>query len=192
MQMLIEYLGSLSAGAVLGWIVAIVLAAIAIYKCVEAYRKARNKYDATQEQSENNEHEIKNIRNDMTIMKQESDEKFEKLHNQDVEILGKLDEISDFMVKTHDYQKKKDVHDLKDRIEKSFRAYQKRAEINNGKVFLTQNELESLEGVIESYEDAGGNSFVHTNIKPAILTWQVVSEEEFIRIMRAGAGEKRL
>ena len=191
MQMLIEYLGSLSAGAVLGWIVAIVLTAIAIYKCVEAYRKARNKYDATQEQSENNEHEIKNIRNDMTIMKQESDEKFEKLHNQDVEILGKLDEISDFMVKTHDYQKKKDVHDLKDRIEKSFRAYQKRAEINNGKVFLTQNELESLEGVIESYEDAGGNSFVHTNIKPAILTWQVVSEEEFIRIMQADADEKR-
>lgn len=135
--MLIEYLGSLSAGAVLGWIVAIVLAVTVIYKCVEAYRKARNKYDATQEQSENNEHEIKNIRNDMTIMKQESEEKFEKLHNQDVEILGKLDEISDFMVKTHDYQKKKDIHVLKDRIEKSFRAYQKRAEINNGKVFLT-------------------------------------------------------
>lgn len=191
MQMLIEYLGSLSAGAVLGWVVAIILAAIAIYKCIEAYRKARNKYDATQEQSENNEHEIKNIRNDMTIMKQESDEKFEKLHNQDVEILGKLDEISDFMVKTHDYQKKKDVHDLKDRIEKSFRDYQKRAEINNGKAFLTQNELESFEGLIESYEAAGGNSFVHTNIKPAILTWQVVSEEGFIRIMRADTDEKR-
>ena len=140
--MLIEYLGSLSAGAVLGWIVAIVLAATVIYKCVEAYRKARNKYDATQEQSENNEHEIKNIRNDMTIMKQESDEKFEKLHNQDVEILGKLDEISDFMVKTHDYQKNKNIfykikQSIKDRIEKSFRAYQKRAEINNGKAFLT-------------------------------------------------------
>lgn len=135
--MLIEYLGSLSAGAVLGWIVAIVLAATVIYKCVEAYRKARNKYDATQEQSENNQHEIQDIRDNMAIMKQQSEEKFEKLHNQDVEILGKLDEISDFMIKTHDYQKKKDIHDLKDRIEKSFRAYQKRAEINNGKVFLT-------------------------------------------------------
>lgn len=190
MQMLIEYLGSLSAGAVLGWIVAIVLAAIAIYKCVEVYRKARNEYDATQKQSKDNQHEIEDIRHDMDAMKKESDQKFEQLHKQDVQILGKLDNISDFMVETHNYQKKRDMHDLKDRIEKNFRTYQKRAEINNGRVFLTQNELESFEGVIESYEDAGGNSFVHTDIKPAILTWEVVSEEDFIRIMQAGADKK--
>ena len=50
---------------------------------------------------------------------------------------------------------------LKDHIYKDFRNYMARAKSNKGVVYITKNELEAFEGLIESYTAAGGNSFVH-------------------------------
>ena len=58
MNMLIQYLGTIPAGAVLGWIVAIILALVCIYTWAQRYRKARNRYDDTQEQTATNAQQI--------------------------------------------------------------------------------------------------------------------------------------
>lgn len=56
---------------------------------------------------------------------------------------------------------------LKDRIRQNYGYYH-----NNG--YITRMELESLQGLIESYEKCGGkNSFVHSIIEPEMYTWEV-------------------
>ena len=72
-----------------------------------------------------------------------------------------LIKISEAISKLSDYNKAKDMNVLKDRIYKDFRNYITRAKSNKGIVYITKNELEAFEGLIESYTAAGGNSFVH-------------------------------
>lgn len=56
---------------------------------------------------------------------------------------------------------------LKDRIRQSYGYYHQRGSI-------TQMELESMQGLINSYERCGGsNSFVHTIIEPEMYTWDI-------------------
>ena len=57
MQGLITLLGSVSAGTVLGWIVAIVLAAVTVYKWAQKYRKTRNEYEETKQETKDNSDE---------------------------------------------------------------------------------------------------------------------------------------
>ena len=76
------------------------------------------------------------------------------------------------------YQKNKDMNDLRDRINRNYRNYKARAKSNNGIVFITKNELEAFEGLIAAYTAAEGNSFVHNQIRPEIIKWDVLSEEE--------------
>jgi len=72
-----------------------------------------------------------------------------------------LTKISEAITELTNYNKAKDMNDLKDRIYKDFRNYRARAKNNKDIVFITKNELEAFEGLIESYTAAGGNSFVH-------------------------------
>ena len=37
-----------------------------------------------------------------------------------------------------------------------------------------QNEEEILKGLITAYEDAGGNSFIHSKVVPAMADWEVI------------------
>lgn len=188
MQSLITLLGGASAGAVLGWIVALFLGGYTIYKWAEKYRKTRNRYEDVQQLTHQNTKEIEELRNDFEDTKVRQKKHFDKLQNTDKEILSELKTVTESIDDLHTYQKKRDASDLRDRIQHNYRAYLERAKKTHGEVFITQNQLEAFEGLIESYEQAGGNSFIHTKIKPAILSWDVISENELIEKMRGGQG----
>lgn len=181
MGMLITQLGDVPAGAVLGWIVAVGLALVCIYGWAEKYRKVRNDYDNVQETIEKHGQEIIEARDAIEKIQEQLATRLKDLKVHDRELDDKLDELSDSIKRMHDYQKKRDVHDLKDRIEKSYRVYRQRAQdVGADRVFITKTELEILNGIMESYEEAGGNSFVHSDIKPAILKWEVISDADLV------------
>lgn len=179
MNMLIQYLGTIPAGAVLGWIVAIILALVCIYTWAQRYRKARNRYDDTQEQTATNAQQIVQMQEQLHSVEKDVSQKFIALTQHDVEFDEKLDKIQQSVDNLHSYQKKRDVNDLKDRIEKSYRFYVQRAHTAGSKeVFITETEREVFNGILESYSDAGGNSFVGHEIKPAFLSWEVIDDED--------------
>lgn len=188
MQGLITLLGSVSAGTVLGWIVAIVLAAVTVQTWAQRYRKARNRYDDTQEQTATNAQQIVQMQEQLHGVEKDASQKFIALTQHDVEFDEKLDKIQQSIDDLHSYQKKRDVNDLKDRIEKSYRFYVQRAHTAGSKeVFITETEREVFNGILESYSDAGGNSFVGNEIKPAFLSWEVIDDEDLPERLIKGA-----
>lgn len=178
MGTLIQYLNTVSAGSVLGWIVAIIAAAACVYAWAQKYRKIKNKYQNTQTQAQDNKKEIALLREEIQNLKGKFVQEIARLDKNDSIVNEQLVKISEAISKLSDYNKAKDMNVLKDRIYKDFRNYMARAKSNKGIVYITKNELEAFEGLIESYTAAGGNSFVHKQINPDILDWVVLSEEE--------------
>ena len=69
-------------------------------------------------------------------------------------------------------QNKRDRAKLKDRIGQAYRYYTARG-------WWNPIEKESLEGLIEEYEAAGGeNSFVHSRVQKEMYTWTLVDKEK--------------
>lgn len=69
-------------------------------------------------------------------------------------------------------QNKRDRAKLKDRIGQAYRYYTARG-------WWNPIEKESLEGLIEEYEAAGGeNSFVHSRVQKEMYTWTLVEKEK--------------
>ena len=65
-------------------------------------------------------------------------------------------------------QNKRVQAELKDKIGQSYRYYHNVKQIND-------IELETLEGLIQTYEDYGGtNSFVHSLVQKEMYTWEHV------------------
>ena len=63
-------------------------------------------------------------------------------------------------------QNKRARAELKDKIRRSYQMYHESGKIND-------MEIEALEGLIESYEDAkGDNSFVHSVVQKEMYTWE--------------------
>ena len=63
---------------------------------------------------------------------------------------------------------------LRDRIGESYRYYSQKGE-------WTSMEKEALEGLVHSYEQAGGtNGMVHQKVLPASVEWRIIDEEEEI------------
>lgn len=194
MQGLITLLGSVSAGTVLGWVVAIVLAAVTVYKWAQKYRKTRNQYEETKQQTKENSEAIKSLQktsqNNKVIYKQH----FDALEQRDTEIIQQIHKVADSVdgLKQNQqelaaYQKSKDVADLKDRIEHAYKTYMQRGKYNGGSVFITENQEEILKGLIKVYEDAGGDSFIHTKVEPALADWEVIDQKQFVKRMSGAA-----
>lgn len=183
MDMLIKYLQSFSAGSVLGWIVAIVLALFCIYSWAEKYRKVRNKYQDIETQVKEDSETIHSLQEQHEQLEQFVSDQVSRLDEKDTVISQKLNNINDAIDDLNRYQKSKDINDLRDRINTKYRVYKARAKNNDGVVFVTRDEYEAFEGLITSYIDAGGNSFVHSEIRPAMLNWEVLSEKEVNRLM---------
>ena len=181
MDGLIQLLANIPAGMVLGWIVAIVLAIKNIYQLIQKYRKARNGFDEKEDQVTKNQSDIKVLKEQTEDLQQMLIEQVSRLDEKDLLISQKLNHVIQAIDDISRYQKAKDMNDLKDRINTKYRLYKQRARYNNGVVFLSKNELESFEGLIDSYSAAGGNSFVHKDIQPDIMNWVVVSEEEIAK-----------
>lgn len=186
MGALVQLLSTTSAGTVLAWVIAIVAAAACMYTWAEKYRKIKNKYESTQIQAQKNAKEISLLRDETHQLAQMFLDEVCRLDRNDTSINEQLNHISKAIEELDKYNKSKDMSVLKDRIYRNFRNYKLRAKFNKGVVFITQNELEAFSGLIDSYVAAGGNSFVHSQIRPAILEWEVISEEEVAHII----GEK--
>lgn len=194
MQGLITLLGSVSAGTVLGWIVAIVLAAVTVYKWAQKYRKTRNEYEETKQETKDNSDAIKTLQQTSEQNKKIYKEHFDALEDRDKKIISKIEDVNESIKglqvgqqKLSDYQKSKDIADLKDRIQHAYKTYMQRAKINNGLPFITQNEEEILKGLITAYEDAGGNSFIHSKVIPAMADWEVIDQKQFMKRMNGAA-----
>lgn len=193
MEGLIQLLGSVSAGAMLGWVVAVFLAAVAIYKWVEKYRKARNNYDQIDKMTHDNSVAIQEIKKAGINSDAKNKQHFQALEAKDKEILQKIDKVTDSIEDLHlhqknieAYQKQKDVAELKNTIEHAYKAYLQRGNGDNSKVFITENQEEILKDLINTYEKAGGDSFVHTKVIPALASWEVITEKEFEQRIRGG------
>ena len=105
-----------------------------------------------------------------------------RLDEKDALITQKLNSITEAIDGLNKYQKSKDINDLRDRIITKYRVYKARAKYHDG-VFVTRDEFEAFQGLITSYIDAGGNSFIHTEVRPAILNWEVLSESEVNKLI---------
>lgn len=87
----------------------------------------------------------------------------EKIHAID----GKLDILVEKLDRKISQDDEVRRGELKDRIRQSYGYYHKQG-------YITNMELESLQGLINSYEKSGGaNSFVHTVVEPEMYTWEV-------------------
>lgn len=186
MGALTQLLSATSAGTALAWVIAIVAAAVCIYSWAQKYRKMKNQYEDTQTQTEKNTKEIDMLRDETHELAQMFLDEVCRLDKNDISINEQLNNISKAIEDLDKYNKSKDMSVLKDRIYRNYRNYKMRAKYNKGVVFITQNELEAFSGLIDSYVAAGGNSFVHSQIRPAMLEWEVLSEEEVAHII----GEK--
>lgn len=99
-----------------------------------------------------------------------TDEKIDKV----VECLNNLqlsvESISKQVATMQEKQDKNEMNQLRDRIGQSYRFYKQRGEWNH-------MEKEAFEGLIQSYEDAGGkNGFVHSVCIPMSEQWKVTDE----------------
>lgn len=110
-------------------------------------------------------------------------EEVSRLDEKDTIISQKLNNITEAIDELNKYQKAKDINVLRDRINTKYRVYKARAKYNNDVVFVTRDEYEAFQGLITSYTNAGGNSFVYNEILPAISNWEVLSESEVNKLI---------
>lgn len=123
---------------------------------------------------------IKEIDNEITILKENqlrNSEKYkaadEELQKEIKKVTEKINVIAQMII---DMQKRIDesnIAKLKDRIREIY-AEHHRSQI------ITKMELETLEGLIDDYTAAGGNSFVHSTVTPELFNWQVVDDDYYI------------
>lgn len=183
MEMLIKYLQNFSAGSVLGWITAVVLALFCVYSWAEKYRKVRNNYQDIKNQVQKDTKAIHVLQQQNEQLEQLVVEQVSRLDEKDTIVSQKLNNITDAIDELNRYQKSKDINDLRDRINTKYRVYKARAKYHNGVVFVTKDEYEAFEGLITSYTNAGGNSFIHSEIQPAMLNWEILSQNEVNRLI---------
>ena len=87
------------------------------------------------------------------------------------ELVDAIDRIDHKLDVTHEKTNKRVRAELKERIGQSYRYYHSKGQWND-------IEKEALEGLIEEYEEAGGNnSFVHDIVVPESYTWKLVDRE---------------
>lgn len=105
------------------------------------------------------------IQKELTV----SQERISKSINSLSDKLAEMQENTNKRFKENDEKQNKRVQaELKDKIGQSYRYYHDLKKIND-------IELETLEGLIQTYEDYGGtNSFVHSLVQKEMYTWEHV------------------
>lgn len=121
------------------------------------------------------EKNVKNYIDKYQSVKESSNKIHEELNKSIKSLDSKLEnfreEILNIKELEEERNKKRVRAELKDKISKSYRAYQDRKEIYD-------IELESLKDLIQEYEDAGGNnSFVHSVVEKEMYTWNVITKK---------------
>lgn len=160
---LINGLKGVSAGAVLGWIVAVVAAIKVVLQYMEKYRTVMNLNDEYREKIASDEERISTLENEVRAMKSDYEKMQEENRQSFTQINVKLDSLSTAIDGVLAYNKKRDMADLKEQIRDKYDVYHEKQSI-------TKNEKESIMDLIGAYELAGGNnSFVHSLVLPEIL-----------------------
>ena len=123
------------------------------------------------ELTETHKKDIQKINEDNLKHYQESCEIRNNLAKSIENISDKIDQMKNDTDKRFKEKENKRVQaELKDRISQSYRCYHIKSQIN-------KMELESLEGLIASYESYGGlNSFVHSVVQKEMYTWEVIDD----------------
>ncbi len=100
-----------------------------------------------------------------------SQENISKLINSLEEKLTEMQDNTDKRFKENEEKENRRVQaELKDKIGQSYRYYHDIKKIND-------IEMETLEGLIKTYEDYGGkNSFVHSLVQKEMYTWEHVEK----------------
>lgn len=100
-----------------------------------------------------------------------SQENISKLINSLEEKLTEMQDNTDKRFKENEEKENRRVQaELKDKIGQSYRYYHDIKKIND-------IEMETLEGLIKTYEDYGGkNSFVHSLVQKEMYTWEHVKK----------------
>ena len=124
---------------------------------------------------------IKELESEMTILKENQLRNVEHCKDNDSELRSQIKEISDkvsvvanMIIEMQARIDESNVAKLKDRIREIY-ADHHRSQV------ITKMELETLEGLIDDYTAAGGNSFIHSIVTPELFNWQVVDDDYYIR-----------
>lgn len=124
---------------------------------------------------------IKELESEMTILKENQLRNVEHCKDNDSELRTQIKEVSDkvsvvanMILEMQARIDESNVAKLKDRIREIY-AEHHRSQI------ITKMELETLEGLIDDYVAAGGNSFIHTIVTPELFNWKVVDDDYYIR-----------
>lgn len=105
------------------------------------------------------------IQKELTVSQERISESINSLSDK----LAEMQENTNKRFKENDEKQNKRIQaELKDKIGQSYRYYHNVKQIND-------IELETLEGLIQTYEDYGGtNSFVHSLVQKEMYTWEHV------------------
>lgn len=105
------------------------------------------------------------IQKELTVSQERITESINSLSDK----LAEMQENTNKRFKENDEKQNKRIQaELKDKIGQSYRYYHNVKQIND-------IELETLEGLIQTYEDYGGtNSFVHSLVQKEMYTWEHV------------------
>lgn len=100
-----------------------------------------------------------------------SQENISKLINSLEKKLTEMQDNTDKRFKENEEKENRRVQaELKDKIGQSYRYYHEVKKIND-------IEMETLEGLIKTYEDYGGkNSFVHSLVQKEMYTWEHIDK----------------
>lgn len=101
---------------------------------------------------------------------EESEPKIDMLYNSIDEMKNSIKNLSDKVEAMQKIQNEARRNQLRDRIGQSYRYYAAKGE-------WSTLEKEAFDGLITSYEQAGGkNGTVHSVIIPASLSWKIIDE----------------
>lgn len=124
---------------------------------------------------------IKELESEMTILKENQLRNVEHCKDNDSDLRMQIKEVSDkvsivanMILEMQARIDEANKNKLREQIREIY------AKHNLSKV-ITKMEREALEGLIDSYIEANGNSFVKSIILPAVYTWQVVDDDYYIR-----------
>lgn len=152
----------------------LVIGAVAIYSL---YKKCRTAIISTHEESQKRERQFEEILEEVkkgSEHRQKSDEIHELL-GREIQGLRAMQENSTARLDSmEDWMKSKDKNMLRDILIKHYRYFTNTS--RNPNQSWTEMESEAFWALFRDYEEAGGNGYMHTVVRPAMEKLTIVSD----------------
>lgn len=140
-----------------------------VFGNLEKYHKFRKELDKEKENITEALDKAKALEEEFMKSHDTYEKRFDKLDATDERLFEKLTQVSECLSDMEKYNKQRDLSDLKDKILRNYYQY-------HAQGYITESQMETLTGLIDSYTQAGGNSFVHSKILPEIKNWEVIPD----------------